>query len=135
LLTGGGGESARAGLARRGARPTRLALLTLLGATAAGLPAPTAAESRYVVRNDTSRAFTCGLRREGRSVLDRFVIRSGERWEQVSERDGRRSLLCDSQTLTPQWRVYPGLLYRLVEDSRTGRVVLREGPPSAGARD
>ena len=88
-------------------------------------PLPALAEGHYFVRNDTSRAFTCGLRRENRSVIDRFVIRSGEEWRQTSAGNGRRVLLCDSHKITPRYPMQAGILYALVEDSRTGRIVLR----------
>ena len=58
-------------------------------------------------------------------VIDRFVIRSGEEWRQTSAGNGRRVLLCDSHKITPRYPMQAGILYALVEDSRTGRIVLR----------
>jgi hypothetical protein len=87
-------------------------------------PSPAFAEVHYSVRNDTPRAFTCGLMREDRSVIDRFVIASGEEWRQTTPGGGTRELLCDAATITPRWRMQPGVRYRLTEDPRTGRIVL-----------
>jgi len=95
----------------------------------AAAPLPALAEGHYVVRNDTSRAFTCGLRRENRSVIDRFVIRSGGEWQQTSAGDGMRVLLCDSYKITPRYPMRSGISYSLVEDARTGRIVLRSVGP------
>ena len=67
-----------------------IACVSLLVAAA---PLPALAEGHYSVRNDTSRTFTCGLRRERRTVIDRFVIRSGEEWGQTSDGNGTRILL------------------------------------------
>ena len=98
----------------------------LAAALFAAASAPAFSEGNYSVRNGTSRAFTCGLRHERRSVIDRFVLRSGEEWSQTSARDGQRTLLCDSWKFTDRWRMRSGIPYRLEEDRRTGRVVLRE---------
>lgn len=87
-----------------------------------------AAGGLYMVSNATARTFTCGVRREGRSVIDRFVIRSGEEWRQATHGSGRRSLLCDSSKITPRFRMWPGVRYRLVED-RMGRVIVVAAGP------
>lgn len=87
-------------------------------------PPPAFAEVHYTVRNDTPRAFTCGLMRENRSVIDRFVLTSGEEWRQTTPGGGTRKLLCDAAAITPRWPMQPGVRYRLVEDARTGRIVL-----------
>jgi hypothetical protein len=92
--------------------------------------APVLAEGHYVVRNATSRAFTCGVRREGRSVIDRFVIRAGEEWRQTTRGAGRRSLLCDSYKFTPRFRMWSGIRYDLVGDPHSGRVVLIAAGPA-----
>lgn len=95
----------------------------------AAWPAPSAAEGLYLVHNATTRTFTCGVRREGRSVIDRFVIRAGEEWRQTTPGSGRRSLLCDSSKITPRFRMRSGIHYDLVEEGRTGRVVpIADGP-------
>ena len=88
-------------------------------------PAPALSEGNYSVRNGTSRAFSCGLRHERRSAIDRFVLRAGGEWIQTAERDGPRTLLCDSYKFTQRWQMRSGVPYALVEDRRTGRVVLR----------
>ena len=98
----------------------------LAAALFAASAAPALSEGNYSVRNGTSRAFTCGLRHERRSVIDRFVLRSGDEWSQETVRDGPRVLLCDSWKITDRWQMRSGVAYRLEEDRRTGRVVLRE---------
>src|SRR5262245_30328322 len=92
-------------------------------------PLPALAEGQYLVRNDTSRAFTCGLRRENRSVIDRFVIRAGGEWRQTSTSNGMRVLLCDSYKITQRYPMRSGISYSLIEDERTGRIVLRSVGP------
>ena len=87
-------------------------------------PAPALSEGNYSVRNDTGRALTCGLRQERRSVIDRFVLRSGAEWNQTSRRDGPRVLLCDSAKITQRWQMHSGRTYVLSHD-REGYVVLR----------
>ena len=99
--------------------------LFIVAAVVAAAPLPAIAEGNYSVRNDAGRAFSCGLRHERRSVIDRFVLRSGREWTQTAERDGPRTLLCDSDKFTQRWRMDSGVPYALVEDRRTGRVVLR----------
>ncbi len=90
----------------------------------AASPAPALSEGNYSVRNDTGRALTCGLRHERRSVIERFVLRSGGEWNQRSRRDGRRTLLCDSAKITQRWEMHSGRNYVLTHD-REGYVVLR----------
>ena len=97
----------------------------LLAAAAAGaVPAVAAADGGYSVRNATARAYTCGLRREDRSVIDRFVLKAGEEWRQGAASGGERELLCDSWVVTARWRVRSGVRYQLVEEPRTGQVIL-----------
>ena len=101
---------------------------SIFTAAAVALAAPAAVavagEGEYSVRNETSRAYTCGLRREDRSVIDRFVIKSGEEFRRSARGDGYRVLLCDSWVVTPRWRMRAGVSYQLIEEPRTGRVVL-----------
>ena len=119
----------------------------------AAAPLPALAEGHYVVRNDTSRALTCGLRRENRSVIDRFVIRSGQEWRQTSASDGMRVLLCDclqdhaalsdavGHFLLPGRgcedgpdRAAPGRSYRIGRSAlRPPRSIARPGPCSVPA--
>jgi hypothetical protein len=87
------------------------------------VPSTALAEGNYSVRNGTSRAFTCGLRHERRSVIDRFLLRSGGEWRQTGRRDGTRTLLCDSAKVTQRWHMNSGQNYVLTDDR--GRVVLR----------
>lgn len=101
----------------------RTAVAIAVAATAA-VPAAAVAEGEYAVRNATPRAYTCGLRREDRSVIDRFVLKAGEEWRQSAHSGGERVLLCDSWVVTPRWRMRPGVRYQLVEEPRTGRVIL-----------
>lgn len=77
-------------------------------------PAPDA--SAYLLRNETPRTFTCGLRRRHRTVVDRFVIRPGDEWRQPTRLMSARLLQCDGQIPTPRWRMRPGVGYRLLED-------------------
>ena len=88
------------------------------------VPANALAESRYSVRNGTTRTFSCGLRHERRSIIERFVLLSGAEWQQAAVRDGTRTLLCDSAKATQRWRMQSGVPYVLREDRRTGRIVL-----------
>ena len=88
-------------------------------------PVPAAAEEAYSVRNLAGRAFSCGLLRERRSVIDRFLLLSGAEWRQVVPRAGERVLLCDSHQLTPRYPMRSGVAYALIVDPRTGRIVLR----------
>lgn len=102
-------------------------VLSLAAAWAAATVAPPAAlddTGSYVLRNDTSRAFTCGLRRRHRTIVDRFVIRQGEEWRHRASREGVRMLQCDGQIPTPRWRVRSGFGYRLVEDAQSRRLLL-----------
>ena len=95
----------------------------------AAAPLPALAEGHYVVRNDTSRAFTCGLRRENRSVIAplRDPIRTGmaadvrQRWHAGPARATRQDHAALSDAV--------GHSYSLVEDARTGRIVLRPVGP------
>ena len=96
-----------------------------VAAVLAAVPADAWSEGRYTVRNGTSRTFTCGLRQERRSVIDRFVLRAGAEWQQEARRDGQRVLMCDSWRITQRWRMHSGVPYELVEDRNTGFVVLR----------
>ena len=91
---------------------------------ATGVPAAAGAEGEYVVRNATPRAYTCGLRREDRSVIDRFLLKPGEEWRDSVQSQGERVLLCDTWVVTPRWRMRSGVRYELVEEPRTGRVIL-----------
>jgi len=79
-------------------------------------PTPTSDASAYLLRNETPRTFTCGLRRRHRTVVDRFVIRPGDEWRQPTTRTAARLLQCDGQIPTPRWRMRPGVGYRLQED-------------------
>ena len=97
-----------------------------LSLAAAAKPLPALAEGHYFVRNDKSRTFTCGLRRERRKVIDRFVIRSGDEWGQTSAGNGTRVLLCDAYKITPRYPMRSGISCSLDEDERTGRIVLRQ---------
>ena len=90
----------------------------------AASPAPASSEGNYSVRNGTGRALTCGLRQERRSVIDRFLLRSGAEWSQTTRRDGPRVLLCDSGKITQRWEMLSGRNYVLTHD-RGGYVVLR----------
>ena len=101
----------------------RTAIVIAVAATAA-VPVAVLAEGEYAVRNATARTYTCGLRREDRSVIDRFVLKAGEEWRQNVPSSGERVLLCDSWVVTPRWRVRSGVRYQLVEEPRTGRVIL-----------
>src|SRR5829696_8292940 len=92
-------------------------------------PAPALAEGNYSVRNGTSRAFSCGLRYERRSVVERFLLRSGTEWRRASQEEGPRVLMCDSYKFTQRWQVVPGVSYLLVE-GRGGRAALRTEAPS-----
>ena len=98
--------------------------ILVVALTAVAAPTAAAAEGQYTVRNETPRAYTCGLRREDRSVIDRFVLKAGDEWRQSAASNGERVLLCDSWVVTPRWRMRSGVDYRLVEEPRTGRVVL-----------
>ncbi len=100
-------------------------LLIVAAAVTAAAPLPAIAEGNYSVRNEAGRALTCGLRHERRSVIDRFVLRSGGEWRQTAQRSGPRTLLCDSYKFTQRWEMRSGVAYALEEDRRTGRVVLR----------
>lgn len=99
--------------------PNLLAALLLAAAP------PAVVLPEYTVRNDTPRAFTCGLRRYGRSVIDRFVLRAGAEWRQADATAKPRILYCDSQIVTQRYRMQPGVRYALVVSGRTGRVMLR----------
>ena len=99
-----------------------------VAALAAFAPAAAAAEGRYSVRNEVGRTFTCGLKRENRSVIDRFLLRPGDEWRQTSPDDGTRILLCDAYMITPQYPMREGVAYRLIEDERTGLIVLQPLP-------
>ncbi len=90
----------------------------------AASPAPALSEGNYSVRNDTGRALTCGLRQQRRSVIERFLLRSGGEWNQTSRRDGPRILLCDSAKITQRWEMHSGRNNVLTHD-REGYVVLR----------
>jgi hypothetical protein len=98
--------------------------LVFLALVSTAAPAAAWAEGEYAVRNTTARAYTCGLRREDRSIIDRFVLQAGEEWRQTARDEGERVLLCDSWVVTPRWRMRSGVRYELVEEPRTGRVVL-----------
>jgi hypothetical protein len=107
-------------------RKAMIAALLMAGAW----PAALFAEGHYLVRNATSRTFTCGVRRESRSVIDRFVIRAGQEWRQTTPSAGRRSLFCDSYKFTPRFRMWSGIRYELVEDPHSGRIVLIAAGPA-----
>jgi hypothetical protein len=86
---------------------------------------PALAEGRYSVRNEAGRTFSCGLRHETRSVIERFVLRDGAEWTNASPGEGERVLLCDSWKFTQRWRMRPGVPYVLANDPHSGFVVLR----------
>jgi hypothetical protein len=99
-----------------------LSVLASLLAAAPDAPAP--AEDVYYVRNETPRAFTCGLRREPNRKIHRFVLRSGHDHAQALTGGRVRSLLCDSQArVTQRFRMRSGVRYTLVVHD--GLVVLR----------
>lgn len=101
--------------------------LTFLAAAAA--PAPTAAQDNYHVRNDTGRSLTCGLRRDPRRIVDRFVLVRGTEATRPARGGRGRSLLCDSQALhTQRFRMLPGIRYALVQHE--GVVSLRRLGPA-----
>ena len=95
----------------------------------AGTPAVAAHAHDYSVSNHAGRAFTCGLRPEGRSAIERFVLRPGSEWRQTAAMAGTRTLYCDSYKVTQRWRMRSGVPYQLMEDRRTGRIVLRTAGP------
>ena len=95
--------------------------LAILSSLPAAPPMP--AGDSYYVRNDTSRTFTCGLRREPRRIIDRFLLRRGAEFSRVTPGGQGRTLLCDTQPTTQRFRMSPGIRYALVE--REGEVLLR----------
>jgi hypothetical protein len=102
----------------------------VLASLLAAMPAaPAPAGDVYYVRNETPRAFTCGLRREPNRKIYRFVLRSGHDHVQALSGGRERSLLCDSQArVTQRFRMRSGIRYALVVDD--GLVVLRRLSPS-----
>ena len=88
--------------------------LTLLTATTAPAAAP--AQDIYYVRNDTGRSLTCGLRRDPRRRVDRFVLVRGTEAARPARGGRGRSLLCDTQSIhTQRFRMLPGIRYALVQ--------------------
>ena len=99
--------------------------LGIVAAVLAAVASPALAEGRYSVRNETGRTFSCGLRHETRSLIERFVLRNGAEWTNSSAGEGERILLCDSWKFTQRWRMRPGVPYVLANDPHSGFVVLR----------
>lgn len=116
----------RHGIGARFLRAVPLASLLLVA-----LPGVALAEDDYRLRNQTSRTFTCGLQRERKTIIDRFLLRAGEEYRLAADRPGTRTLRCDTHAITPRWPMRSGAAYALVEDSRSGRIVLRELPPAS----
>ena len=92
---------------------TRKAILIASLAIAA-MPAPALAAGDYSVRNETRHGLSCGLRREGRSAMDRFVLPPGGEWRQATEGEGVRTLICPEGRIQPPLRMRSGVRYALV---------------------
>jgi hypothetical protein len=110
----------------------RKAILILpLLATAGAAPAQAPAENDYYVRNETSRTFSCGMRREPRRLVHRFLLRRGSDYRHETADGEARTLLCDTRHPTQRFRMQAGVRYALTE--RAGYVTLRriEDSPSA----
>lgn len=102
--------------------------IVLASLFAAAAPAPALAQDVYYVRNETPRAFTCGLRRP-HGKIDRFVLRSGQDWTQTTAGGRGRTLLCDSRPLhTQHFRMRSGVRYALVDHE--GEILLRPIEPA-----
>jgi hypothetical protein len=106
-------------------------LIVPLLATAASLSAQAPAESSYYVRNETSRTFSCGMRREPQRRVHRFLLRRGSDYHHQGSDGEMRTLLCDTRHPTQRFRMRPGTRYALVE--RAGYVTLRRLPDSPTA--
>jgi len=86
-------------------------------------PAQDAAPGAYYVRNDTSRAFSCGFRREPARRIHRFLLRRGTDYAHEAIGGDRRTLLCDTAATTQRYRLKAGTRYALVDEQ--GEVMLR----------
>lgn len=105
------------------------ALIALpLLATAAVAPAQAPDPQNYYVRNETSRSFSCGVRRDPNRRVHRFLLRRGTDYSHADAGGSQRTLLCDTQHTTQRFRMQAGRRYALVETA--GYVTLRRLPPA-----
>lgn len=110
----------------------RIAILLLpLLAAAAAAPAQPPETGSYYVRNETSRTFSCGMRRDPNRRIHRFLLRRGTDYRHEARGGRMRTLMCDTQRTTQRYRMHAGGRYALVE--RHGYVTLRRIPDAPPA--
>jgi len=93
----------------------------------AAAPAPAFARDNYYVHNGTGRALTCGLRREPRRVIDRFLLLRDTEAVRTAIGGRLRTLACDTRPRAQNFRMRPGIRYSLVNEA--GVVSLRRIDP------
>lgn len=98
-------------------------MMLILALLASAPPAPDLVPGSYYVRNETSRTFTCGFRREPRRRIHRFLLRRGTDYSHRALGGTIRTLLCDTRPTTQRYPMHAGVRYVLVE--RHGFVTLR----------
>ena len=81
------------------------------------VPAPVTAfaAGTYYVRNDTRQLMTCGARRPRSQYTDPVSLRPGAEWNQTTERDDTRILICYVGTRRQTFRMVSGQRYALHE--------------------
>ena len=109
---------------------TALLFLSFAAALSPVSAQPPAADG-YYVRNETSRTFSCGMRRDPNRRVHRFLLRRGTDYRYEAVGGAMRTLLCDTQHTTQRYKMRAGGRYALIE--REGYVSLRRIPDSPPA--
>jgi hypothetical protein len=102
----------------------------MMAALAAGLfafPAAAAAQRSETtsVRNDSGQTLNCRIGWRGRSRYRNVVLRPGETWRVEGNGLTPQSLYCDPPAASVRYRLREGRAYRLVNERRSVRIVLR----------
>jgi hypothetical protein len=98
-----------------------------LAACALAVPAEATqrGESTTSVRNDSDETLNCRIGWRGRSSHRNVVLRAGETWRAGADDPTPRSIYCDPPAASVRYRLREGRAYRLVNATRSVRIVLR----------
>jgi hypothetical protein len=80
---------------------------------------------RFSVRNDSGQTLTCRVQRQGQSRHQSVVLRAGQEWTLDAGSAAARTIFCDPPAEAVRYRIEPGTAYRMVQDPRSVRIVLR----------